>query len=214
MLINLKEIPVIWINDKSNKKRFDNMNKLLENNFKKNIRIDAVKDSIKYNGVTYAHLISLLKGFKLNQYFIILEDDVNIKYLPEQIEIPDNTDALYLGISTWGNKKFRPKKKLENKYIIDKNIIIFNKGSIGITRDDNFFRIKNMYGAHAILYINKDYVFNSILKCLKGLFNNRPHDVLLPKLQEKYNVLGMKNPIFYQDEKIGGQERETNIKVV
>ena len=43
MLINLKEIPVIWINDKSNKKRFDNMNKLLENSFNKNIRINAKK---------------------------------------------------------------------------------------------------------------------------------------------------------------------------
>jgi len=126
-------------------------------------------------------------------------------------------DAIYLGLSYWGNMKMGRKKLLaecmnkDEKVVIINNKVFMKKGARGEDWDDNFFRIRDMYGAHAILYISKQYMVETLKVCILAISMNKPHDIYLPKLQKKYLVLGQKHPWFYQLSKIGGQEIGTNV---
>ena len=126
-------------------------------------------------------------------------------------------DAIYLGLSYWGNMKMGRKKLLaecmekDEKVVFINNKVFMKKGARGEDWDDNFFRIRDMYGAHAILYINKQYMVETLKVCILAVSQNKPHDIYLHKLQKKFIVLGQKYPWFYQSSKIGGQETGTNV---
>jgi hypothetical protein len=126
-------------------------------------------------------------------------------------------DAIYLGLSYWGNMKMIRKKLLAECMEKDEKVISINdkifmrKGARGEDWDENFFRIRDMFGAHAILYISKQYMVETLKMCIMAVSMNKPHDIYLPKLQKKYLVLGQKYPWFYQLGRLGGQERGTNI---
>ena len=59
-------IVIIWINDINNRKRYDHMNTQLDTHFPNNrkIRVEAIMETPKYNGISMAHMISILKGIK------------------------------------------------------------------------------------------------------------------------------------------------------
>lgn len=211
----MDEVSILWINDKNNEKRFNHMTNMLNKYFPKNpkIHIDAVFEKPKYHGVTIAQTVALQKGLLTNKPFIVLEDDVNFNencslLLIEEL-LKKKYDAIYLGISTWGDIR---NIKMEKHYEINNNNIIFRHGANGIL-EDNVFKINSMYGAHAILYINQKYVLKTLKYSLGALMINKPHDVLLPIIQKKYKVYGLNIPVFYQDKTIGGQERETRVEV-
>ena len=129
----------------------------------------------------------------------------------------ETPDAIYLGLSYWGNMKMSRKKLLadcmrkDEKVVLINNKVFMKKGARGEDWDDNFFRIRDMFGAHAILYISKAYMVETLKICIMAVSINKPHDIYLPKLQKKYLVLGQKYPWFYQLGRLGGQESGTNI---
>jgi hypothetical protein len=99
----------------------------------------------------------------------------------------------------------------DEKVVLINNKVFMKKGARGEDWDEHFFRIRDMYGAHAILYMNKNYMVETLKICIMAISMNKPHDIFLPKLQKKYLVLGQKFPWFYQLGRIGGQEGGTNI---
>lgn len=213
----IKEITIIWINDKNNEKRFKHMTKMLERNFPDNpkIHVDAIYIKPKYHGVTVAQSVALQQGLLTGKPFIVLEDDVNFNedfnmdVLERVMELKPK--VLYLGISTWGEIR---NVSMKDKYLIEDEKVLFRHGAHGKIVDDDLIRIKSMFGAHAILYVSMKYVLKTLRICYASLMMDKPHDVLLPVLQRKYQVLGLRVPMFYQDKRIGGQERETNLRLV
>jgi hypothetical protein len=129
----------------------------------------------------------------------------------------EKPDAIYLGLSYWGNMKMGRKKLLAECMEKDEKVVLINdkvfmkKGARGEDWDEHFFRIRDMFGAHAILYISKTYMVETLKICIMAVSMNKPHDIYLPKLQKKYLVLGQKKPWFYQLARLGGQEMGTNI---
>ena len=175
-----------------------------------------------------AHMVAVMKGMTLGKPFLVVEDDiiVNDNYFNEvelesrillDNEKANKTDAIYLGVSYWGNMKIKRKKllqecmELDEKVVVIENKIFMKKGARGDDMDDYFFRIRDMYGAHSILYLSKTYMTETLKYCIMAVSQNKPHDIYLPKLQKKYMVLGQKYPWFYQYGKIGGQENGTNV---
>jgi hypothetical protein len=194
----------------------------------------------KYNGITIAHMVAVMKGMSSGKPFLVLEDDIGGnsrspltppcqgEYKEEKKEekkvkmndkdkMKQTPDAIYLGLSYWGNMKMSRKKLLaecmskDEKVVFINNKVFMKKGARGEDWDDNFFRIRDMYGAHAILYMNRTYMVETLKICILAISMNKPHDIYLPKLQKKYLVLGQKHPWFYQLSKIGGQETGTNV---
>jgi hypothetical protein len=118
---------------------------------------------------------------------IILEDDIEMYTSLDStthIDLPENTDAFYLGFSKDGGSKTR--NSHEGPSIV---------GKISATH----IKIFNMLSAHAILYKSKRYkerVVDALNKIVdkKGYYN----DVILSRLQYDYNIYGYYYPFFYQ----------------
>jgi hypothetical protein len=211
--MNVSEIVIIWINNKQNIKRYDHMVSQLEKYFPNNkkIHVDAILETPKHNGVSMAHMISILKGINTKKPFLILEDDVSIdaerlnflKLENELQKLNTTYDALYMGLSSWGGRKGDPDNKIE----LEKGAVFEN------INNPYFVRLHSMYSAHAILYINPEYAIETTKLCITAIFLNRPHDIYLYKLFKKYNVIGLRSPWFYQDIHYNGQEKYTRINV-
>jgi hypothetical protein len=101
--------------------------------------------------------------------------------------------------------------EIDEKVVLIDNKVFMKKGARGEDIDDYFFRIRDMYGAHAILYISKSYMIETLKYCIMAMTENKPHDIYLHKLQNKFIVLGQKYPWFYQYGKLGGQENGTDV---
>jgi hypothetical protein len=241
---------IYWINCSENRVRYNHMRTLLERDFpnQKCHHVEAIMHKPKYNGITIAHMVAVMKGMSSGKPFLVLEDDIgggdavspltltnDLSFVTppcqgEYIEKDKDKDkenekekenhmpdAIYLGLSYWGNMKMGRKKLLaecmekDEKVVLINNKVFMKKGARGEDWDDNFFRIRDMYGAHAILYISKNYMVETLKICIMAVSMNKPHDIYLPKLQKKYLVLGQKQPWFYQLARLGGQEMGTNI---
>ena len=133
------------------------------------------------------------------QPFVIFEDDVKKKRpFPLKIEIPDDTDILYIGLSDCGiNNNRRCCDKVFLKHI-DKNIV----------------RIYNMLSLHGIIICSIRGLL-SIQKCmLEGYFKEIIWDTYTSQMQPHINVYALKDPLVYQYSKIGGLEEQTNINYI
>lgn len=131
--------------------------------------------------------------------FIILEDDVK-KYreFPEIIEIPDDTDILYIGLSEWGT--------------IDTNLNANTKLYYDEINDD-IIRIYNMLSLHGIIICSISGML-ALQKCmLEGFFKDIIWDIFTAQIQPFYNVYALKKPLVYQYKNIGGVEDCTKIEI-
>jgi hypothetical protein len=131
------------------------------------------------------------------QPFVLFEDDVK-KYreFPNTMEIPDNTDVLYIGLSQCGihaNTGWSYEVYYDNV-------------------DKDFIRIYNMLTVHGIMICS----LNGLLylqKCLTHSFIiDQTCDVNITFNQPYYNVYALRKPLVYQYGKIGGQEIPTKIE--
>lgn len=138
-------------------------------------------------------LLSHLKVLKLPHLkvpFAILEDDCQfMDAFQYGFEVPENTDALYLGISlfgiktpgelswgVWGNAQY-------------------------VTYNDDYLRVLNMLGGHAIVYLSERYHQSMIDGSFKALMNPAypyPGDIAYATLQTSHVVLTPKQPVCYQ----------------
>lgn len=223
-MIEFKDVEIYWINNSSNVERFEHMKKLLEKHFPKNkhIRIDAVMHNPKYQGVTMAHTISLMKGLTSCKPFIVLEDDVTIdevriEEIEEIMNIDKKPDVIYLGLSTWGTRTGHHMeifKNFKKNVMVWEKKVLFNRGAKGCDiGSTTFIKLDDMYGAHAILYLNREYVLKTLKYCIMAVECNKPHDIFLPKLMRSNYVVGLRVPWFYQLARIGGQEGATRVRL-
>ena len=140
MNLDLREIPAIYMNLEQHVKKNDNMQKILkECGFKNIIRVEGVpRPDNTVAGCSSAHL----KGLShIDPPFILFEDDCMIKDFKPVIEVPDDADAVYLGISSWGRMNGHSGPYVQYEQV-----------------DGDLYRIHNMLSGHAVLYLTDDYV--------------------------------------------------------
>lgn len=185
MIIDLREIPVVWINLDSAKKNAE----LMKERFNK----FAFKNTHRKSGliippppnthISIAHFrgcgmshIEILENKEYTTPLLVLEDDIEfINNFNPVIEIPDDSDGVYLGISH-GNLYYRTNQK-----------------------NENYLRIGGILAAHAILYITPQYreAMSQIGRhCLMTL--NQPWDLGTADIQDRFKVYTPNNPLIYQ----------------
>jgi len=184
MKIKLTDIPVFYINldeCQEKKERTEEMIKSLGfNNVEK---FSAIKHkSGRIIGCARSHY-EILKAQK--PPFIILEDDCSLnKEFVDKIEIPDNADALYLGISHWG------------RYLNHSGPYVH------VTKvNDEIVRVYNMLATHAILYLTQSYV--DICKRIAYHYGYEVEghlDIGFAEVHKYYNVYSFDKPLFRQYE--------------
>lgn len=140
--------------------------------------------------------------------FIILEDDCAIFTKYNKMIIPDNTDALYLGMSSWAYPY-----SINTLYKKQRPNILYNNASIVESHNEHLTKIKGLTGGHAILFNSRDYMkmFINVMNDIAMYVDDLPHDLLFSTLQPLFNIYGLKKPMFYQDKTLGGQEDVTKI---
>lgn len=221
--MKITEFKVIYISPDHDEKyhnRRIHMDKLLRDIGFKNIE-HFKSSSDDYPLCLNKAIISILKN-NLDNPLLILEDDV--EFTGEiNCEIPENTDAVYLGISKDAG---HPTENTHNGPSIYKD---FNNSQV---------QIINMLSGHAILYLSRRYkeaVINILENHLKKHMVVYPldpklriklgstkiidkgfwyNDVLFSRLQSSFLVLANKKPSFYQSNKFNTHDLESKTKFI
>tara|TARA_Y100000034_G_scaffold133303_1_gene198406 strand:+ start:2134 stop:2784 length:651 start_codon:yes stop_codon:yes gene_type:complete len=185
MKIDLRDVQCCWVNldkDTDNAKamveQFEDIG--LKNHKRLSARVvepppNTPKTIWHYRGCAQSH-IDILDDKNNGMPLLILEDDAKItEEFNPIIEVPDSTDAVYLGTSHG-----------------DGNYLAMDIGG-------GFARIGKVFATHAILYLSdnyrkavsetaKDFVYN----------HNTPFDLGCSILQTKNFVVAPHRPYFYQ----------------
>lgn len=184
-LIDITKIPAVYINLEKHKEKNDNMYNLLSSiGFETIKRIEGVLDTENpVAGCSKAHH-KALSSFEAP--FVLFEDDCVLfdQNTITEIEIPDNADALYLGISSWGRMNGH------NGFYLQYD---------EFEEQSNLLRIYNMLGGHSIIYLTEDYK----KMCEKvsyhaGYVIKDYQDIGFAEIQKFFNVYSLNNPMFYQ----------------
>ena len=193
MNLDLREIPVVYINmDKDVDKRERIENHIDRLGFKTKIRVPGV---VHQDGARAGCALAQYNALhEIDPPFIILEDDATPFDYNPIISIPDDTDALYLGISSWGRMNSHSGPFVQWEYYF-KEV------------DINLLRVYNMLGTHAILYLNSEY----ISVCEKIAYHqhniNEHVDIGFTDVQKYYNVYAFDQPLFYQTSSNGTNQK-------
>lgn len=185
MKIDLREIPVVWINLDSATENAKAMQDRLDRHgfkftYRKSARVIAPpegtpKEIAHYKGCGQSH-IDILDDKSYSTPLLVLEDDAEFtENFNPILDIPDETDGVYLGISH-GNQYYKT-----SKY------------------NDSYLRIGGILATHAILYISDPYrdAMSSMAKLFINQYN-RPWDLGSASLQPHALVLTPNDPFFYQ----------------
>lgn len=131
------------------------------------------------------------------QPFIMYEDDCS-KYreFPEYLDIPDDTDLLYIGLSRYSMNATR-----DHINIYFENV------------NDDIIKIKHMLAAHGIMICSASGAHAFHKAVLEGYYKNTVFDTFLAYIQPYYNIYALKVPLVYQDRQYGGHELDTRITI-
>jgi len=128
--------------------------------------------------------------------FVIFEDDAK-KYdvWPINLEIPDNTDILYIGLSQCGM----------HTHGWSNNVFYSNV-------NEELIKVFNMLALHGLIICSQIGV-EFMKKYLTIAFENDiPWDIDIALQQKDYNMYALRKPLVYQYGLIGGQENTTKIE--
>lgn len=180
MNLDLRKIPTIYINLQKDTDKNEQVSSMLKNlEFKNVIRLNAFSFPEKpLSGCAFSWYNALQQ---VEPPFLVLEDDcVNKNFIPE-IEVPDDADAVYLGISSWGRMNSHSGPFVQYKDV-----------------GNGMLKIYNMLSTHAILYLNAEYV-SACTKVSKHWADIGDHlDIGFAEIQRYYNVYAFDDPMFYQ----------------
>jgi len=157
---------------------------------------------------SFKNLFNLIKDH--DEPILICEEDIEINpsYSLEAVDIPDDADALYIGISKWGRSSgINPYwDKNAESYIPNKQIF---EGIVVKQVNSDIYRIYNMLSAHAVILINKEYT-SFLNKAISFAEINGGHqDIVRSTTMPYWNIYALNNPIFYQRD----LEQHTNFKI-
>jgi hypothetical protein len=134
---------------------------------------------------------------KLFQPFVIYEDDCS-KYreFPEYIEIPDDADFCYIGLSLGAMDNIS-----HNGYLCYTHI------------NSDIIRVYNMLAMHGTIICSPSGALAIQKAMLEGYFKDVIWDIFTAQIQPYYNVYALKIPLVYQDSKYGGVELSTRFSI-
>lgn len=194
MIIKLKEIKVIYIspnhNEKYNKRKIHMDHILTKLGFTNIIHYKSSTENYPY--CLNKASIDIFSNYQLP--YLLLEDDIesNFDYIPNELILPDNADAFYLGLSTGGGHVISNYDDGNSKFIY---------------LNDSLLKVKNMLSAHAVLYITNKYTNRLKDELIRK--SNYYNDVLFSQNQSLFNIYCNRYCYFYQAKEYDGHEKAT-----
>lgn len=185
MKVNLQETKNYLINLDDALGRLTQSSDLLEDNHLPFERFPGIKNEVGVVGCAMSHQ-SLLKT--ASSPCLILEDDIGMEdSFRLQLDIPDEADAVYLGVSNHGYVRGYDSVGI-------KNIVMASQ------YDDQYKRVYNMCSTHAILYLTDSYISAALEKIEECLEFEMSFDLGLASIHKDFVILTPNKPFFYQTE--------------
>lgn len=186
MKIEIKNLNTFYINLNSAEARREHTENMLGylgiKNYK---RIPGVESDPYLPGLAQAHYNALSAG--QGNTFLVLEDDARPFLYKQELNVPDNTDAIFLGISMWGGS--------DDTGLGIKDGLVFES----VPGYPHLVRVKNALSAHAIVYVSDRYVESvksAALECVAK--KDLPFDSAFSLLHKDYYIYAVREPFFYQ----------------
>lgn len=189
MKLNLRNLDTYYINlDEGEERRQRTESILNKLNFSSVTRVPGIKtDDGKVGCARSQHKV--LSDMSISTPFLLLEDDILFTGNDDfNIEIPDDADALFLGVSQWARYLSFSGPFLHYRKI-----------------DDKIVQVYNMLSGHAVIYLSDEYrqVCSRISKyCGYQLLDHMDNGYA--EIQKYYNVYSLDFPIFKQNGHNGG----------
>jgi hypothetical protein len=167
--------------------------------------IEAIKCNPGRIGCALSHLRALRLS-TADKPLLILEDDIGVgAHFGPVIEPPADADAIYLGGSVYGAAD-----------MID--YVGFTRMLAADPVGDDWLRVYNLLGTHAILYLTDAFKHATEEAILESLVDRDwEHDKGMVKLQERFTVYALRQPLFFQAaalQKGDGRHQESVTNVV
>ena len=180
--LTLSKLPAYYINlDKDIGKKEGVESCLRDLGFSDVTRFPGFQEPIKKVGVAKSHQALLKELVNLPTPFIVFEDDIQVGNFVNEMEVPSDADAFYLGNSIFGLYGGVGKRRISVDRI-----------------DKDIFRLYNMLAAHAIVYFNNDYIKFLIQAIDFNLSIQTNQDKARAETMKYWKVYGTANPMFYQ----------------
>jgi hypothetical protein len=151
-------------------------------------RFSGVVGATKRLGVSASHK-AVLEHIIENDIYpsIVLEDDIMPYHWTHRIDVPDDADAFYLGLSKFAWR---------NPVGEDPEFVVSD-----VTHTSH--RVYNMLARHAVLHLNPDYdraVVAAMEKYISNPGSNWAGDVQISLINPSWKVYGLNIPLFYQND--------------
>jgi hypothetical protein len=211
MIVDLKNIRIYLISPGYGKYRdrlITTFTRLVDEGYKNIIFFKSIPGPNGTASLTHTVMEIFKTEINNTEPFIILEDDVAFFTKYDTLELPDNWDMLYLGVSLWTYNH-----PIETLYSPVRPNITRNNSNVIQNYNDTLVKVKGMTSTHAILYHSREYMKMCIEKMneISKVYDSLPHDLLFSVLNATFQVFALKNPMFYQDSHLGGQEDVTKV---
>lgn len=188
-IIDITSIPTFYINLDNRKDRRSNIQRLLKIHGFKNVERISGFNAPNRVGCSTSHVMALQHIIDNNIYpALILEDDISPFKFNKNIVVPDNLDAMYLGISKYGYNQPG-----------DDNPRSLKISELG----ENYHKVHNMLARHAIIHFNPEYDKHCIELMNRFISDPKAYvagDVSISSINPKYNVYAQNEPIFFQND--------------
>ena len=190
------------------KKDFEKKSMVINQCRKHNLKpvfVPTVQTDNEYISASLTRL-KILRNSKANVPFALMSDSTifNNNFEKEH-QIPDDTDAIYLGISRFGLNT--PGKigygKLDH-FIVDH-------------KTNDFMKLHNNLGAHCLVVISEKFRLAAIDSIIDALTNKSffyPSSVALATLQSRMNVITPSRLMCHESSISGGDELSTNQSIL
>ena len=135
------------------------------------------------NAQSHYQLLSVLEPKS-----IVFEDDCTLLYPYDEIEIPNDADALYLGLSRCGT----------HGSCMDNDNINFKYEDVD--GFNHLVKIDGMYTLHAILFLTQRCINAYRDGYLVAKNNGMNGDLGIINIIKDFNIYALKNPMVYQED--------------
>lgn len=190
MILDITQIPVFYINLEDRKDRKAKMESMLKKyGFTNYERFNAFQAGNRV-GCSMSHAAVLQHIIDRNLYpALVLEDDLAIfKRFRKEISVPENADAMYLGLSKYGynsNKEDPHPRSLKISQL-----------------GEDYHRVHNMLARHAIIHFSENYdrqLIENMNRFISEPLKYVAGDASISGVHPNFNVYAQNTPIFYQD---------------
>jgi hypothetical protein len=200
-LLKVTTLPTFFINLDEEQERRSSMEKLLKKCGFVNVQRFPAHKAGNRVGCSMSHS-DLLNDIINNNIYpcLILEDDLEVFDFRSIINVPENYDAMYVGLSKYGYSKDQNDPHRRSLKIKEKN--------------NNYHRVQNMLARHAIIHNSPEYDKESVDLMQKFISSPEEYvagDATLSVLHPEYKVYAQNIPLFYQNQP--GVRGLTNTKI-